>query len=80
MSQSSALATATGKVGPALTFTSLALNPVKSLNLNFAASTGHITWVTPEGKPREMFFDLVLTTTLTDTISNLVNTLVISGT
>jgi len=79
MSQSLATATAGGRQGPALAFTALALPNVQSLTLNFNASVGRIHWITNAGQPRALEFDLTLTTTLTDTISNLVNTLVISG-
>lgn len=80
MSQSSATATAGGQVGPAKTFSSLALPNVQRLDLNFAASTGTIYWYpTGSGVLRSINFDLVLTTTLTDSIASLVNTLVISG-
>lgn len=79
MSHSSATATAGGQTGAAVTFASLALPNVTLLTLDFRASVGHIEWVTTGGKPRSLDFDLVLTTTLTDTISSLVNTLVISG-
>ena len=80
MSQNSATATVGGKVGPALTVTSLAVPNVQSLTLNFAASRGTITWYpTGSGVLRTLDFDLILTTTLTDTISSLVNTLVVSG-
>lgn len=78
MSQTSASATASGQTGPAKTFTSLALPAVQLLSLDFQRGVGHIEWNAAQGK-RTLDFDLVLTTTLTDSISSLVNTLVISG-
>jgi hypothetical protein len=80
MSQSSASATLSGKVGPALTVTAAALPNVQLLTLDFRASVGHIEWYAVGGKPRTLDFDLILTTTLTDTITSLVNVLVVAGT
>jgi len=75
----SATATASGRTGPGSAFSSLALANVQSLTLDFARAVGRIEFLAVGGKPRTLDFDLVLTTTLTDTISSLVNTLVISG-
>ena len=79
MSQSLATATAGGQTGPAKTFASLSLPNVKLLRLDFAASSGRIDWVTNDGKPRTLDFDLILTTTVTDSIATLVHTLTIAG-
>lgn len=78
MSQTSASATVTGTTGPAKAFTTLALPSVQLLTLDFRASVGHIEWYTTGGKPRTLDFDLTATTTLTDTITSLVNVLAIS--
>lgn len=77
--QSLATATVGGQTGPAKTFASLALPNVKQLNLDFAASSGRVNWVTNDGRPRTLDFDLILTTTLTDTITSLVNAITIAG-
>jgi hypothetical protein len=80
-SQVTANLTLSGKTGPALTISSASLPGVSRLDLDFAASRG--TAYLPggvTGSPKKVEFDLVLTTTLTDTITSLVNAITVAGT
>ena len=74
-----ATATLTGQTGPAVVFTSVSAPNVTYLSLDFNASVGYIKWIGPAGQPRTLEFDLVKTTTLTDTIAALLHTLVVAG-
>ena len=74
-----ATATLTGQTGPAVVFTSIAATNVTFLSLDFNASVGYIKWIAANGQTRTLDFDLVKTTTLTDTIAALLHTIVIAG-
>jgi hypothetical protein len=80
MSQSSANLTLSGKTGPAQTMTTLSFSGINQLELNFAASRGTVFFVNTAGQSRRVEFDMVVTTTLTDTITSLVHALTIAGT
>ena len=81
MSQSVANLTLSGKSGPAQTMTTIAVPNISRLDLDFAASRGTVYANNAvNGQPRKIEFDMIVTTTLTDTITSLVNTLVIAGT
>lgn len=79
MSQSSGSATLSGKVGPALALTSLAVSNIRLLCLDFDHSVLHVEWMTNQGKLKTIDIDMILTTTLTDSIASLVHTIVASG-
>jgi hypothetical protein len=80
MSQSLANLTLGGKTGPAQTMTAIPLANISRLDLDFAASRGTVYQsANAAGQPRRIEFDLILTTTLTDTITALVNVIAIAG-
>ena len=81
MSQSVANVTLSGKSGPAQTMTTLSFPAIDRLELDFRMSRGTLfTSNSISGSPRRVEFDLILTTTLTDTITSLVNAVTIAGT
>ena len=81
MSQSVANLTLSGKSGPAQTMTSIALSNIARLDLDFTASRGTVFVNNAvNGQPRRVDFDMILTTTLTDTVATLIHTMVVSGT
>jgi len=79
MAQSTANLTLSGKTGPAQAMSSVSLQNLSALNLNFGASRGTAFFVTTSGQSRAVDFDMVLTTTLTDTITSLVHAITIAG-
>jgi hypothetical protein len=79
MSQVTANVTLSGQTGPAKTMSSVSLANASRLDLDFAASRGTVYAPGVNGQPRKVEFDMVLTTTLTDTITSLVNAIAIAG-
>lgn len=80
MAQTVANLTLGGKTGPAVTMASLPFANISRLDLDFAANRGTVYQSNnASGQPRRVEFDLILTTTLTDTITSLVNVLAIAG-
>lgn len=72
-------ATVGGKTGAAQTITSAAITGITSLTINVSNGVMTILY-NPGTGPKRIELDFVLTTTLTDSISSLVNTVVVSGT
>jgi len=79
-SQVTANITLSGRTGPSLAMSSVSLANASRLDLDFAASRGTVYVSNPtNAQPKKVEFDLVLTTTLTDTITALVNAIAIAG-
>jgi len=80
MAQSLGTATLTGRTGPSLIFTAIPAPNLRRVEINLEDSLGRAEWIDNSGAQRFVEWDLVLTTTLTDTIAALLNTIVVSGT
>ena len=74
----SANATVTGRTGVGQLISSAAITGIKKITIDIGSSVMSIDFDKGRG-PQHLELDFVLTTTLTDTISSLVNTIVVSG-
>ena len=80
MGVASASGTITTQTGPAILTGSIPFSNVERIELNFQTQTGRIEWNTAQGVNKFIEWDLSLTTTLTDTITNFAHVFTISGT
>lgn len=72
-------ATVSGRTGISQAITSAAITGITRVDINVSAAVMTVYYNAGRG-PQKIELDFVLTTTLTDSISSLVNTVVVSGT
>jgi len=80
MGLASASGTIVSQTGPALATGTIPFSNVERIELNFQSQIGRIEWNTAQGVNKFIEWDLSLTTTLTDTITNFAHVFTISGT
>jgi hypothetical protein len=78
MPQSSGSATLTGRTGPGVLMTAIPAPNLRIVTLDFTHSVMHVEFVNANGE-QSVDLDMILTTTLTDTIATLIHTIVTGG-